>query len=54
MSDPLPSWVPPELEKEYREWSASLDAYVERWGKAVRKFIEEKGRQDGGKPPARR
>jgi hypothetical protein len=53
MSDPkpLPPFVPPELEKEY-EWEASLDAYIERWGKAVRKFIEEKGytRQDGGKP----
>jgi hypothetical protein len=42
MSD-LPSWVPPELEKEYREWEASLDAYIERWGKAVRQFLAEKG-----------
>src|SRR5262249_37745778 len=24
---PLPHWVPPELEKEYRKWQAQLDDY---------------------------
>ena len=57
MSDPqpLPSWVPPELEPEYREWQAWLDGYITHWSGEVRKFLEEKGhtRQNGGKPQLR-
>jgi hypothetical protein len=34
---------PPELEPEYREWERWLDGYIEHWGNAVGRFLEEKG-----------
>ena len=45
MSDlkPLPSWVPPEMEPEHREWQAQLDDYIKHWSAEVGKFLEEKG-----------
>ena len=47
MSDPqpLPSWVPPELQPEYREWQAWLDGYITHWSGEVRKFLEEEGHE---------
>jgi len=49
MSD-LPSWVPPELEQEYREWQAQFDDYINQWSAAVGTFLEAKGykRLEGG------
>jgi hypothetical protein len=39
----LPSWVPPELEEEYRAWQAQQDDYIKQWSAAVGKFLEAKG-----------
>jgi hypothetical protein len=36
---PLPSWVPPELEPEYRKWQEQLDDYIKQWSAAVDRFI---------------
>ena len=45
MSDPHPSRLasPPELEKEWREWQAQLDDYINQWKAQMRKFLEAKG-----------